>query len=342
MRDIDPSLPPAYFDPPNYYETGDENEWTQSAPPDRINGSTFNIANASYWDVKPRALPDLANAPAWVTSTDDMPSLDERLVRVSPGARRWIVVSEYATHSAPSSEDSWHDGRAEEWSHIYGWLVKTDRAKPLAQFLETTTLMGRWMPEGGDRTRSYLGEAGWSRSWANLEMADLDNPDAKFGPEVGERVRDRSSADEPAVEAMFVLPVAQGYLWESSTSDCSIEESVSVTLPSSALLVGPSVVRHPDKPEWYVKDELVAAHIRFVRGTTRGSMLVLDEEWLISRLAEEGWEFVAGLLGERRLISESNKSWQQFDHIAYLAGGQWHYGLCRGEIKHAYRRKGNT
>lgn len=332
MRNIDPSLPPAYFEPPNYYDTND-GEWASLGRPARANGSTFTDAVATTWDIKPRALPERAAAADWAVSDVELPSLDERLIRHSQDGTRWVALSEYATHSAASSTDSWDDGRAEEWTHIYGWLVRAADADTLVNGLENQTLMGRWMPEGGDRTSSYLGEIGWSRSWENPDPADIG---ARFGPETATRI-DRTAENDTGIDGIFVLPASFGYLWESSTADCSLEESVNVTAPSVALLATESTRRHPDTPDWYDGEKRVATNVRFDEGSTRGSILLVDEDWLVSRLMDEGWVLVAGLLGERRILASQNKMWQQFDHVARLDADGWKYGRLRPKLEHPYR-----
>ncbi|TFD20874.1 ATP-binding protein [Cryobacterium sp. TMT4-10] len=335
MRDIDPSLPPAYFEPPSYYES-DDGEWATLGLPARANGSTFTDAPATVWDIKPRSLPELAGADAWVLSDIDLPSLDERLIRQSPDGRRWVVLSEQVTHSGPSTTNSWDDGRAEEWTHIYGWLVKAGNTATLVKALEAQTLMGRWMPEGGDRTSSYLGEHGWSPSWRNVDAEDTGEPAARFGPEIAEPIGHRAPDDNSGIDDVLVLPASVGYLWEASTADCSIEETVSVTIPSAALLDTKTVHRHPDTADWYDGRQHIAANVRFDVGTTRGSVLVVDEVWLVSRLADEGWVLVTGMLGERRVLAPANKVWKQFDHIAHLDADGWKYGALRPKQVYAY------
>src|SRR5207244_8254108 len=84
-------------------------------------------------------------------------------------------------------------------------------------FLRQRTLMGRWMPEGGSYTSgAYLGEIPWS------EAAD----------EGASWTRGDSFHEQLPVE---LLPFAAGYLWEASTSDCSVEESVVGAVPVAEL-----------------------------------------------------------------------------------------------------------
>lgn len=335
MRDIDPSLPPAYFEPPNYYET-DDGEWATLGPAARADGSTFTNVAKPEWDVKARSLPDRVDAAAWAVSDIDLPSLNERLIRYGPDGRRWIVVSEQVTHSNPSSTDSWDDGRAEEWTHIYGWLVKAENADRLTSGLETQSLMGRWMPEGGERYSSFLGEIGWSQSWADVDAPTTRDPAAMFGTEVAETIRQHFPDGASSIDDIFVLPASVGYAWEAGTADCSIEKTVGLTLPSPALLGSATVHRHPDNADWYDGSKRIAANVNFDLGTSRGSALVVDEDWLRSLLTEQGWTLVVGMLGERRILAPANKVWQQFDHVASMGDEGWEYGALRPKIEYAY------
>ncbi len=334
LRDIDPSLPPAHFSPPNYYYDDSDSEWSDPASPGRAEGSTFTGPHSLPWDFKLRVLPDRREAEQWALSDIDLPSLDERLIRNSADGRRWVSLSEYVTHSAPSTSHSWDDGRAEEWSHIYGWLIKAPQAAALATALENRTLMGRWMPEGGDRTSNYLGEFLWRASWENVDADVLAGDEAQFGREWAESVSLETQSGVTASD-LFVLPASIGYLWEASV-DCSIEESVNVTVPAAALLDTPTITRHPDTPDWFDGPTHIASFVRIDTETTRGGILLVAEDWLRARLLEEGWELVVGLLGERRVLSGASKKWQQFDHIARLEATGWTYGKLRPKCERAY------
>ncbi|MET2011502.1 ATP-binding protein [Microbacterium chocolatum] len=334
LRDIDPSLPPAHFSPPDYHYDDSDPEWSVSSTPTRAEGSTFSEQVAMPWDFKLRLLPDGHDAARWVLSDTDLPSLSERLIRNSADGRRWIALSEHVTHSAPSSSDSWDDGRAEEWSHIYAWLVKDPEAATLAAALENRTLMGRWMPEGGDRTSNYLGEFSWRASWEDVDADISAGDDARFGREWAELVSLGTGA--PADESgLFVLPASVGYLWEAS-ADCSIEESVNVTMPAGALLDTPTISRHPDSPDWFDGPTHIASFVRIGTSSTRGGILLIAEDWLRARLSELGWGVVVGLLGERRVLSGESKVWQQFDHIARLDLAGWTFGKLRPDLQYAY------
>lgn len=190
------------------------------------------------------------------------------------------------------------------------------------------------MPEGGDRTSNYLGEFSWRASWENVDADSSVGDEAQFGREWAESITLETESRADAAR-LFVLPASVGYLWEAS-ADCSIEESVNVTIPAAALLDTPTITRHPDTPDWFDGRTHIASFVHIKTATTRGGILLVAEDWLRARLVEEGWEVVVGLLGERRVLSDESKVWQQFDHIARLDLTGWTYGKLRPELQYAY------
>lgn len=329
LRDLDPSLPPAYFRPPSAFL--DEDESRNSGVP--LSGSTFGDQQLAYFDAPTRSLPIDDKAEEWVEGTAELPSLASQLFRMNPSGRRWVALAEYVTHSDQSR--TWEERHAEEWTHVYGWLTKATDTERLADYLESRTLMGRWMPEGGERTGSYLGEAGWALSWDDSENSDrLDAPaeTVYFGRDRGEAVPREPDHSGHLDHELFVHPATHGYLWESTTSDCSIEHSVNVIIPADVLLETDQIKRHPDKPEWFIGPTSVAVNLDYASNSLRGSVLLVDEEWLASRLQDLGYGLVFGLLGERRRTGRGGV-WREIDHIAHFDGTNWKFGAVRSTVK---------
>ncbi len=119
------------------------------------------------------------------------------------------------------ADDDWlrERPRRDLWSYIQSWLVSADQLGELTERLSKRSFMGRRMPEGGEITNAaYLGEMPWAASateyppeWSTLDLSDGSQP------------------------AIRVFPAWTGYLWEGVARDCSIEQTVSVSLPATPL-----------------------------------------------------------------------------------------------------------
>lgn len=142
------------------------------------------------------------------------------VLRTDHCGAEWVVLQEYYNwdEQPTPDQDPYDRPRRDLWSHIYSWVVRRGDAPSLYHALSTRTLMGRWMPEGGDVTdAAYLPEMPWAES-ANAHPRGWDT--ATFS----------ESRELPGIE---VQPTWVGYLWEGNVWDCSIDDAVSATLSGS-------------------------------------------------------------------------------------------------------------
>jgi hypothetical protein len=312
-RDIDPTLPPA---PRGRGEGGEEGF-----------GATYAVDHEKWWRPDgPRYAGEVPSAGSgWSSDTSDIPDTKSLVMRTDQSGTDWVVLQAYYNWGEePAEDEEWSDRRRRDaWSHIYSWILEPKNADSLRDHLNAYTLMGRWMPEGQDIIDSaYIAEMPWAAA-------------ANEYPAEWEAIRSRGEIDTLPIE---VLPGWLEYSWEGNVWDCSIDDGVSVRMPSRALYNAGGLRWVIRAREWIDdRGEVVA---QFRESTRGASALLVRRDWLERTLKEAGWSLVLGRLGEKQLIEGgfapriAGRTWTEIDGLISFHGGQWGFDEDRFAVKH--------
>lgn len=315
-RDIDPTLPPAR-------RLIDDDGVEYTAP-------TYPGNAEDWWHVDgPRFSGEDAPAGAdWAENASGFPETRDLIFRNDPAGEHWIVLQAFLRWEEEPTEDQVRDDRDRRdlWSHIYGWIVRKPDAPRLMRFLKTTTLMGRWMPEGGTITDSaYMPETP-SALAAQEYPAQWEAIRPRFG--------DGDAKDpEPDLE---VYSAWVDYFWEGNVWDCSIEHGVSARVPSEWLFTKGELQWVPGTRTWAGATGIVVAE--FFEREDVGNALLVRESWLKRVLADNDWSLVFGRLGEKQLHSTGLRpglvgGWTEIDGAASLHNGRWQVAKDRTVLR---------
>jgi hypothetical protein len=229
-------------------------------------------------------------------------------------------------HPLPDQDEN-DRSRRDLWAYIFGWLVRRGDTARIYTALSERSLMGRWMPEGGDVTdAAYVPEMPWAAA-------------ANAYPPEWEAVTDHG---QPNVSDFEVLPAWLGYLWEGNVWDCSIDDSVNVTLPALALFRAGELRWVPVGRRWQdASGTIVARHVS--TAGERRSVLLVRDDWLRKTLEALGRSLVVGLLGEKRLRAAGmmgglEGGWSEVTGVAKLHGDRWTFGRGRITVHQPARR----
>jgi hypothetical protein len=180
--------------------------------------------------------------------------------------------------------------------------------------------------------------------WSDIDQPHDDDP---MDPVLGDLLLE-GHADQPSwlhvgVDSsgapLYAVPASQDYSWSASGADCSIQANIGVQLPNNIMLTGVSLIRHPDRPDWY---DTTGRHIISYRWTPRSTgtiqTLLIREDWLTIRLHQLGYTLILGLIGERQTVTTTPRYWRQYSQAAgYIPDGQWQFHTTRTAIKRAKR-----
>lgn len=99
----------------------------------------------------------------WTATSSDVPRSDRLLQPIARAdGGEWLLLEGYPSWSASTHDDD--DGFAPHrkvWTQIRGYLVKRKSANRVFRWMAKQHFMGRWMPEGAEFHKGYIGEYPW-------------------------------------------------------------------------------------------------------------------------------------------------------------------------------------
>ncbi|MFE1519614.1 hypothetical protein ACFW9I_22790 [[Kitasatospora] papulosa] len=180
-----------------------------------------------------------------------------------------------------------------------------------------------------------------AEQWADGPVDDTDDEDGWLERTLAAQPQGRMDlATDPAGQPVTAIPTDQGYNWSGQDLDCSLDASVSVTLPSDPLLRDSGLRRDPDRPCWYdTHGRLQAQYLTWDRPSGKAYALLASREWLEERLERIGHSLVQGILGERQTVaSEHPRIWREFSQSSsHTAQGQRTHGTVVTAVKESFR-----
>lgn len=301
-RDIDPSLPP-------------------SRGPERSRVCRLNQPlTPQTWLPQP----DLDNPSApdkWIKAKTDLPTGEQLFFPQDETGRQWVALDRYATWHRDNPQDRISSPRVRDIFFLqFSWLVPRGQGQKLVDVLRRETMHGRWMdPLNGHRERrQYLGETGWS------PIEHTRQPETYTPSQLeGSGLRNIRAAGEE-------------WVWEGSTQDCSLDESLNLNLPSVELLGEAKWTPHT--ATWTQNGDIVCVALSSGYNTDTDtdtdeeaigefeksdpqSVLLADIDWLKQRLDALDADLVLATLSERTAAPPTDTMDQAiaYSDITYVA-----------------------
>lgn len=201
-REIDPSLPPVPFK--QLFEADDGNDTWR--PP------TLEIPG---WPPVPINFQQLdGSLPKFINDMESEPTLDRVMLENDSTGELWVLLDASITQGDPEADQPWRG--LQQSFYLNSWLVPAGTGARLLPHLPDL-IRGDFhdlIDRHGHVDCCYFGEIGWSPHQCGNRHAD---------PVIV----------EAAGEIFEMTSTVEDYLWEGSLYDCSINDSVSASLPST-------------------------------------------------------------------------------------------------------------
>ncbi len=229
----------------------------------------------------------------WLTILNDLPDVAKLVSVTNPEDRSsWLVLEGFYRWEQPVApgEEPHEQERRDLWHMIKSYLVSAKDIGEMFKWAKKQNFMGRWMPESRDLYRVFLGEFFWSRAYKYH-----DSP--YYG---GEEWTRGTSNRLPKP----VLVTSESYIQEQGGYDCSIDESISIQLPTKTLV-------EKMKLQWNGKEgcffDMGGKPVAFDPSvsTAGPSVLLVRKESLLPFLKANNYAIFWTVLGEKNLLGPS-------------------------------------
>lgn len=266
------------------------------------------IHEESWWAPMQAQLP-AANAESrqeWVLD-HRVPDPTELMIVVDTNRKSWLTAEGYYhwEEAVPPEGDRWQSERAALWYQVRSYLIRDQDLDKFSAWAQSTSWLGRWMPEGGEYRGVFLGEVPWHPAAESEASGWLEPGTEGRGNQLG----------------VAMLPTSWSYHWEASGFDRSVEQGVWGLVPCPQLIqaldlhwsgngfrfVGPA-------------GSLVAFDP--TADSSGPHALLLDQETFSTWLAQRDYSLVWTLLGEKLIHGpDVQRSPRLYVSATYLLDG---------------------
>ena len=232
---------------------------------------------------------DEPNDHTWLSNKDWFP-FDKLLKVTDSDGHHWLCLNAFYSlkEPVPAHQDSDYPKR-EMWCMIKGYLIKKEDSDIFYRWAQKKNFWGNWMPEGIEQIHIFLGEFFWSPAFTSVDIP-------YYGHE--------GWTDTGRLSRLpcKVLVTWENYLHESQTYDCSIIDTVAVTMPAAAIVRGMGLREPCVDGRWLNKSGSVVAQDPSVCEYGPGTILIKADEFR-KFLDKAGYELVWIILGEKRALN---------------------------------------
>ncbi len=255
-----------------------------------------------YWD-KPNS--------EWSKSLDDLPKIEDVLIKKDYSNKDWIFLEYYPTWEEPKKfgEDKYSSRRKRLHYLIQSYLVKRKDENKVFNYLKEKNFFGRWMPENADDYTNILNrEKFWSPAY-------LDQGDEKHE---WVEIMDNITHTSTGYKVMVATTSAKGSISEDKSG-----ANFNYNIPCKALFEGLKL-KYSNTDGDFLNDngEKIVTNV-----STKG--ILIRKKELMTFLNENNLSIIWTLLGEKIAESENN-----FYHFGVPCGAfHLENDILDGELK---------
>lgn len=265
-RDIDPSF--VLTKPPDELSKGQESPW-------------WVPVVYKDWDSEP-------DPRSWVMFEGDILPVEKLLEVVDPADRqRWLVLDAFYswTEPVPLEEEQFERPRRQLYSILGSYVVrKTDIAR-LYDWAVEQNFYGRWMPESVQTDQVFIGEYHWAPAFRHWIRTVEGNGDWISREEI----------------PCSLVVTAHQHFQESQGYDCSVEDAMTIRVPSRWIADGMGLRWAGVEGEFVDAQGNVVARDPSIHAAGPSALLVKRDAFL-SFLERERCTVLWTLIGEKQVL----------------------------------------
>ncbi|MFC2146103.1 AVAST type 2 anti-phage system protein Avs2 [Acidobacteriota bacterium] len=239
----------------------------------------------------------------WLKSSKDLPSIEHLIEVINPKDNsQWLVLETSYTWEQPTppGEDSYENKYREIWYMLRSCIVRKSDINELFKWAKNQNFMGRWMPEYSELHDVFLGEFFWAPAFQYHGNSNNHHEGWTKWPRGGDKRIPRE-----------VLVSAVKYVQETPTYDCSIDDTISIYLPTKWLADNMKLQWNGIEGHFFNDKGNLIAFDPSVTSVGPGALLI-NRDAFMKFLDENGYDILWTILGEKEIIGGgfSDEDWK--------------------------------
>jgi hypothetical protein len=226
----------------------------------------------------------------WLREESNLPSVESLIKVVNPVDNSlWLALENYKSWDEPSSIeiDEYSKSSRQIEYLIQSYVVHKKDIDCLYKWACKQNFMGHWMPESSESSNIFLGEFFWSPAFRYHNIP-------YFCHEGWTRNYENKIPRE-------ILVSTDKYLKESSTFDCSIDDTFSIYTPCSLIVEEMKLNLDADEGRFYDEQGKLIAFDPSLKEIGSNTCLVRYDSFL-NFLAEKDYDILWIVLGEKNIL----------------------------------------
>ena len=261
----------------------------------------------------------------WLKSSTDLTAPERLIEVVNPrDGSQWLLLEGFIKWQYEESVGSLRTqeaDRQEIWYMFKSYFVTAPNFSKVWSWASKQDWMGRWMPEAYHTFRVWLHEHYWPPHF---------NSSGKSG------WISRAGGHEGSPSPAPILVSAHEYLCEKGTHDCSVDETIGLTMPCQWLVEGMKLKMRGRHGEFFDANGTLVAFDPSMRERGPGALLVRKQPFL-SFLAKTRHRIFWTFLGEKNIYPPGMSSGRQDWHGRLEMSGA--YALKQNQVHGAFSAK---
>jgi hypothetical protein len=255
----------------------------------------WELHNNTWWFPSPyNAWDSEPDDGKWIINIDDIPCIDSLIEVRDPDGVCWLALQGNYNWEQPTppEEERFEIPRREIWYIIRSYIAKKSDVDELFEWAIKQDSINHWMPESHDLPGVFLGEFFWSPSY-NHYFSDYSD-------------YEEWTRGENDCVPKEVLVTVEEYSWGLENYDCSLDESISIYLPTKWLVHNMDLRWNGTKGQFFDKDSNLIAFDPSV-GTPGPGVLLIKRDVFLKFLDDNGYDILWTVLGRKNIIGEMTR-----------------------------------
>jgi nucleoside phosphorylase len=231
---------------------------------------------------------------AWITQKDDCPNPHQWIECThSNDHSTWLTLEGHYrwTERGPIEEDPYEGLRRSMWFQVRSYIIRQEDSEELLAWLQEKNFMGRWMPESVGMYEVFVGEFPWADACALYN--DQENVWGRWGDRL----------------PVPLVVTTTNYIRESSSQDCSIDETISALMPAAWLIQKMNLRWSGGNFKFVNASNKIIAFDPSTEQTGPQALLISKKE-MEQFLTENKLMLIWTVLGERELVGGQTQEWR--------------------------------
>jgi hypothetical protein len=256
----------------------------------------------------------------WLKTVNDLPDPKPAMHVTCPvDGSKWLTLNSYYRwqQSTPPGERCFDVPVRSMWYMLKSYFVRNDDVECVMKWAAEKRWMNDWMPSSNDTHEVYLGEFFWADSY---ERYPAESPDRTDWTTRGRW----TSMPAP------LLIATDAYGWESTESDASLEDGISLELPCKFIVEHFGLRLGATEGHWNDESGNLVARDPCVEAVGPSALLI-EQSKLDSLLRDHNLSIFWTLLGEKQLTGGDRDDY--LGHLEINGAFQYRDGVIDGALR---------